>query len=119
MLWQPGSSTTLARPLLPLQINNRPIRVSLATAKKNPLSTTVQVLQQPPHPSDFDPSNTTLFIGETPCTRSASASSQCKHHVWLSALLLSMWCFAPTCAADFVPVLVLPSISSLLGSYFE
>eukprot|EP00891_Asterochloris_glomerata_P007277 jgi/Astpho2/7277/Aster-01583 len=46
-----------------LQINNRPIRVSLATAKKNPLSTTVQVLQQPPHPSDFDPSNTTLFIG--------------------------------------------------------
>ena len=59
---------SLAKLLSPLQINNRPIRVSLATAKKNPLSTTVQVLQQPPHPSDFDPSNTTLFIGETRCT---------------------------------------------------
>jgi len=42
-------------------LSNRPIRVSLATAKKN-----VIVAQQPlsqPHPSDLDPTNTTLFIG--------------------------------------------------------
>jgi len=41
-------------------LSNRPIRVSLATARKNPAPmTTVQT----PHPSDFDPTNTTLFIG--------------------------------------------------------
>ena len=46
-------------------ISNRPIRVSIATAKKNmpgapaamPMSATN------PHPSDHDPTNTTLFIG--------------------------------------------------------
>lgn len=41
-------------------LSNRPIRVSLATARKNPVhAMTVQA----PHPSDFDPTNTTLFIG--------------------------------------------------------
>ena len=46
-----------------IHINNRPIRVSLATAKKNPGQATVAPVAQPPHPSDFDPTNTTLFIG--------------------------------------------------------
>ena len=76
--WQQHVSS---KPLPPLQINNRPIRVSLATAKKNPLSSTVQVLQQPPHPSDFDPSNTTLFIGETPSTCASCALLQNGHDV--------------------------------------
>jgi hypothetical protein len=42
-------------------LSNRPIRVSLATARKNPPNT--NSVQQTPHPSDFDPTNTTLFIG--------------------------------------------------------
>lgn len=42
-------------------LSNRPIRVSLATAKKSTSSTTLAT--QIPHPSDFDPTNTTLFIG--------------------------------------------------------
>ena len=46
-----------------IHINNRPIRVSLATAKKNPGQVTAAPVAQPPHPSDFDPTNTTLFIG--------------------------------------------------------
>jgi len=46
-----------------IHINNRPIRVSLATAKKNPGQVTAAPIAQPPHPSDFDPTNTTLFIG--------------------------------------------------------
>lgn len=46
-----------------IHINNRPIRVSLATAKKNPGQATAAPVAQPPHPSDFDPTNTTLFIG--------------------------------------------------------
>lgn len=46
-----------------IHINNRPIRVSLATAKKNPGQAMVAPVAQPPHPSDFDPTNTTLFIG--------------------------------------------------------
>ena len=46
-----------------IHINNRPIRVSLATAKKNPGQITATPVAQPPHPSDFDPTNTTLFIG--------------------------------------------------------
>lgn len=46
-----------------IHINNRPIRVSLATAKKNPGQATAAQVAQPPHPSDFDPTNTTLFIG--------------------------------------------------------
>lgn len=46
-----------------IHINNRPIRVSLATAKKNPGQITAAPVAQPPHPSDFDPTNTTLFIG--------------------------------------------------------
>ena len=46
-----------------IHINNRPIRVSLATAKKNPGQATIAPVAQPPHPSDFDPTNTTLFIG--------------------------------------------------------
>lgn len=44
-------------------LSNRPIRVSLATARKSLLSTTPQPIVQSPHPSDFDPTNTTLFIG--------------------------------------------------------
>ena len=43
-------------------LSNRPIRVSLATAKKNANTTTASAVQAP-HPSDFDPTNTTLFIG--------------------------------------------------------
>ncbi|RMZ52657.1 hypothetical protein APUTEX25_000776, partial [Auxenochlorella protothecoides] len=43
-------------------LSNRPIRVHLATAKKNANATTASSLQAP-HPSDFDTSNTTLFIG--------------------------------------------------------
>lgn len=43
-------------------LSHRPIRVSLATAKKNVQSSQVQTLQ-PLHPSDLDPTNTTLFIG--------------------------------------------------------
>lgn len=43
-------------------LSNRPIRVSLATAKKNANTTTATAVQAP-HPSDFDPTNTTLFIG--------------------------------------------------------
>ncbi len=43
-------------------LSNRPIRVSLATAKKNATSTVTSTIQTP-HPSDFDPTNTTLFIG--------------------------------------------------------
>ncbi|GAB4813815.1 hypothetical protein N2152v2_000861 [Parachlorella kessleri] len=43
-------------------LSNRPIRVSLATAKKNANATTASAVQAP-HPSDFDPTNTTLFIG--------------------------------------------------------
>lgn len=43
-------------------LSNRPIRVSLATAKKNAHTTTASAVQAP-HPSDFDPTNTTLFIG--------------------------------------------------------
>ena len=46
-----------------IHINNRPIRVSLATAKKNPGQVVPSAVAQPPHPSDFDPTNTTLFIG--------------------------------------------------------
>lgn len=46
-----------------IHINNRPIRVSLATAKKNPGQVAPSAVAQPPHPSDFDPTNTTLFIG--------------------------------------------------------
>jgi len=42
-------------------LSNRPIRVSLATARKTAI--TQAVVQQPPHPSDLDPTNTTLFIG--------------------------------------------------------
>lgn len=41
-------------------LSNRPIRVSLATAKK---SSQMAQNQQSIHPSDFDPTNTTLFIG--------------------------------------------------------
>jgi len=52
-------------------LSNRPIRVSLATAKKtsgvHPLlasqSQLVAPYPQPLHPSDLDPTNTTLFIG--------------------------------------------------------
>ncbi|CAL8466292.1 g5828 [Coccomyxa elongata] len=46
-------------------INSRPIRVSIATAKKSQtaaLGTPSPVASQP-HPSDYDPNNTTLFIG--------------------------------------------------------
>ncbi|KAK2076685.1 hypothetical protein QBZ16_005445 [Prototheca wickerhamii] len=43
-------------------LSNRPIRVHLATAKKSSSNTTSTSLQAP-HPSDFDTSNTTLFIG--------------------------------------------------------
>jgi RNA recognition motif-containing protein len=42
-------------------LSNRPIRVSLATAKKNAIM--VQQSLSQPHPSDLDPTNTTLFIG--------------------------------------------------------
>lgn len=43
-------------------LSNRPIRVSLATARKTGI---VQqpIIPQAPHPSDLDPTNTTLFIG--------------------------------------------------------
>ena len=45
-------------------ISNRPIRVSIATAKKNPgAPTSSPASVTTPHPSDFDPTNTTLFIG--------------------------------------------------------
>jgi RNA recognition motif-containing protein len=56
-------------------LSNRPIRVSLATAKKNATPTPHMLasqvhariggdqLAQPVHPSDLDPTNTTLFIG--------------------------------------------------------
>ncbi|KAK9812059.1 hypothetical protein WJX73_001938 [Symbiochloris irregularis] len=46
-------------------ISNRPIRVSIATAKKNPsgMPSANAVSANAPHPSDFDPTNTTLFIG--------------------------------------------------------
>ena len=43
-------------------LSNRPIRVSLATAKKNAQIPQMQAVQQF-HPSDLDPTNTTLFIG--------------------------------------------------------
>lgn len=43
-------------------LSNRPIRVNLATAKKLSSSTNVSIVQSP-HPSDYDPTNTTLFIG--------------------------------------------------------
>lgn len=43
-------------------LSNRPIRVSLATARKNALPGGAAIPQLP-HPSDFDPTNTTLFIG--------------------------------------------------------
>jgi RNA recognition motif-containing protein len=43
-------------------LSNRPIRVSLATARKNALPGGTAIPQLP-HPSDFDPTNTTLFIG--------------------------------------------------------
>jgi len=42
-------------------LSNRPIRVSLATARKNALPGGTAIPQLP-HPSDFDPTNTTLFI---------------------------------------------------------
>lgn len=46
-------------------ISNRPIRVSIATAKKTPPGgpSSNPASAVAPHPSDFDPSNTTLFIG--------------------------------------------------------
>ena len=44
-------------------LSNRPIRVSLATARKNAPAMTAMTAMQAPHPSDFDPTNTTLFIG--------------------------------------------------------
>lgn len=44
-------------------ISNRPIRVSLATAKKSPVVAVPPTVTNAPHPSDFDPTNTTLFIG--------------------------------------------------------
>ncbi|KAK9813166.1 hypothetical protein WJX72_010040 [[Myrmecia] bisecta] len=48
-------------------ISQRPIRVSLATAKKTtamPGSSALAVAQgNAPHPGDYDPTNTTLFIG--------------------------------------------------------
>eukprot|EP00890_Picochlorum_soloecismus_P004348 jgi/Picsp_1/4914/NSC_02278-R1_protein len=43
-------------------LSNRPIRVSLATAKKNAILAQQSLMTQP-HPSDLDPTNTTLFIG--------------------------------------------------------
>ena len=46
-----------------IHINNRAIRVSLATAKKSPGEVAPSPVAQPSHPSDFDPTNTTLFIG--------------------------------------------------------
>ncbi len=47
-------------------IASRPIRVSLATAKKNPgglQAANAAAANAVPHPSDYDPTNTTLFIG--------------------------------------------------------
>lgn len=44
-------------------LSNRPIRVSLATARKNTPAAVGMTAVQAPHPSDFDPTNTTLFIG--------------------------------------------------------
>lgn len=44
-------------------IYSRPIRVSIATAKKNPPSAPGSTSSTASHPSDFDPQNTTLFIG--------------------------------------------------------
>ncbi|KDD73151.1 hypothetical protein H632_c2480p0, partial [Helicosporidium sp. ATCC 50920] len=44
-------------------LSNRPIRVSLATARKNAGSSGGAQASQVPHPSDFDTTNTTLFIG--------------------------------------------------------
>lgn len=46
-------------------ISNRPIRVSIATAKKNPpgAPSANAASSNAPHPSDFDLTNTTLFIG--------------------------------------------------------
>lgn len=47
-------------------LSNRPIRVSLATARKNMPAMGGpggMMAMQAPHPSDFDPTNTTLFIG--------------------------------------------------------
>lgn len=44
-------------------LSNRPIRVSLATAKKNMQMVQNQQNIQSIHPSDLDPTNTTLFIG--------------------------------------------------------
>lgn len=44
-------------------LSNRPIRVSLATAKKNAQMAQNQQNTQSIHPSDLDPTNTTLFIG--------------------------------------------------------
>jgi RNA recognition motif. (a.k.a. RRM, RBD, or RNP domain) len=51
-------------------LSNRPIRVSLATARKNMPGMGMggpngggMMNMQAPHPSDFDPTNTTLFIG--------------------------------------------------------
>lgn len=44
-------------------ISSRPIRVSLATAKKTTTGVVAPAPATPVHPSDYDPSNTTLFIG--------------------------------------------------------
>ncbi|KAH7624390.1 hypothetical protein Ndes2526B_g00582 [Nannochloris sp. 'desiccata'] len=47
-------------------LSNRPIRVSLATARRNMPAMGGpggMMAMQAPHPSDFDPTNTTLFIG--------------------------------------------------------
>ncbi|CAK0784061.1 hypothetical protein CVIRNUC_007264 [Coccomyxa viridis] len=44
-------------------INSRPIRVSVATAKKSQSSAVAGGANAQPHPSDYDPTNTTLFIG--------------------------------------------------------
>ncbi|CAL5226079.1 g8894 [Coccomyxa viridis] len=44
-------------------INSRPIRVSVATAKKSQNSAMASGANSQAHPSDYDPTNTTLFIG--------------------------------------------------------
>lgn len=44
-------------------ISSRPIRVSLATAKKSTTGAAAPAPATAMHPSDYDPGNTTLFIG--------------------------------------------------------
>lgn len=61
-----GSEAERDRALVDMQgqyLSSRPIRVSIATAKRNPVPGQATEQQREARPADYDPSNTTLFIG--------------------------------------------------------